>query len=79
MAGRRTIDVCREKGYVSSNDFDILEKRFINGSLDNNDIIWVAWTYFKTDVEAADEYLDYLEILTGKKINGEPCTITRTA
>ena len=76
MAGRKTIELCYEKGYVTSYDLYVLEERFVKGKLSSNDIMWAAWRYFKDDVEAADQYLDDLEKRTGKKINGEPIVIT---
>lgn len=59
--GRRTIEKCYEKGYVTDDDLAIITRLYRNGRIAMTDMIWSVW-HSNLSVERGDELLDQLGI-----------------
>lgn len=59
--GRRTIEKCYEKGYVTDDDLAIITRLYRNGRIGMTDMVWSVW-HSNLSVERGDELLDQLGI-----------------
>lgn len=59
--GRRTIEKCYEKGYVTDDEMAIIVRLYRNGRVAMKDLVWAVWNS-NLSVEAGDDLLDSLGI-----------------
>ncbi len=59
--GRRTIEKCYEKGYVTDDEMAIIVRLYRNGRIAMKDLVWAVWNS-NLSVEAGDDPLDSLEV-----------------